>query len=216
MCSQARAPSLADDVPAEGVDEGAVLIDGPELLQEDFATEEVEGLDLSGTLPHRRDADVAHDLLLLVRLDVPVAPVHLDAEARALCPHLREKSLENRRQEPHPVIDGLLLLAVALQPRLRHLILQNRALINHRAPSLRDGLLRQQHLAHGRVHNDGISCSLRVLNPGERAHAPSVLSVFQGVLPRKLGECDALDRRPEARGVDEGEHVRHAFVFLAD
>ena len=76
------------------------------------------------------------------------------------------------------------------------------------------GLHGEEHGANGRLVNDGIGIPTARAPPSARMLLRSLAyhSEFEGILGRR----DALHRSADARGVDEGEHVAHAFVLRAD
>mmetsp|Transcript_41528 Transcript_41528/g.103227 ORF Transcript_41528/g.103227 Transcript_41528/m.103227 type:complete len:346 (-) Transcript_41528:548-1585(-) len=194
----------------------AMLVDRLELLQHDLPAEQVQRLDLGRTLPQGGDTHVAIHLLRLVVLNVAMPAVDLDTEVGRLLARLRQEALEDGRQEPQTLVDGVCALLVAFLLHDGHGVRQLDALVQHRPPALRDRLLREQHRAHRRVPDDRVGDVVGVLGAAQRAHRSPLFGVPQRILEGQLRRGHALYRRTEARRVDEGKHVVEPAIFRAD
>ncbi len=74
------------------------------------------------------------------------------------------------------------------------------------------GFLCEQHPAHIRMNDDGISNTLGIFWARQRTHLQAFARVSQGFLPGSFRQGQALGARTEPRKVHKGEHAIQAFV----
>mmetsp|Transcript_56474 Transcript_56474/g.156140 ORF Transcript_56474/g.156140 Transcript_56474/m.156140 type:complete len:309 (-) Transcript_56474:447-1373(-) len=145
-----------------------------------------------------------------------MAAIHLNTEVRRLLTGLGQETLEDGGEEAEALIKAVCLCGITINLSTHHVVRHLAALVDHRAAALTNALLRKKHGADARVVDDRVGDHLGLLGAAEGAHRAALFGVPQRVLERELGGRDALHRRADARGVDEGEHVVEAAVLGAD
>jgi hypothetical protein len=98
------------------------------------------GVDVSSAAACRYTNRTGHDKSNGGGRCTPVSAVHLHTKRGCFDSALCEEALEDRRQEPHPVVNRTDGVLVASKLSFGQLVLEERALVDHRSTTLGDGL----------------------------------------------------------------------------
>ena len=148
--------------------------------------------------------------------NIAMAAKHLHAQVRRLQTHLGEETLEDGCVETQLVVVVFMGSRVVFDHRIEHLVGNLSRTVHHRAATLGNGLLGQQHTAYIGVPDQSIGHLIGFFLARQRAHGATLLGIGQSTLKRQLCVCHALNGGANAGCVHEGKHRLQTFVGLGN
>ena len=173
-----------------------------------LAAHEVQRLNAIGPFVDHGNPGVAGELGHAPFFDIAVTAIDLLRLDRHVIALIGQKALDDRGQQRDEAVCVFVALAMC---RVDHLCAPQ----NKRARAFCKALLIHQGPTDIRVYDQRIGRAVGVLDACDVAPLQTVFRIFQRVLIRDFGLCEALHANAQTGFVHHGEHGAHTLVRLA-
>ena len=114
-----------------------------QLIQQNLTTQQIQTLNLSGTLPKSSNSNISQNLFLNIFFDKTMTTPSLNTSLRSKNTLLSQKTLQNWSQKSQTIIHSSFSLCVTSLLCLNHFISNLGTLVNHWSTTFSNSLLKQ-------------------------------------------------------------------------